>query len=34
MEGEKPTCIHEHLLQVYGKATVDMSTFQRSNKID
>jgi hypothetical protein len=25
---EKPTCIHECLLKVYGDATVDVSTVQ------
>jgi len=26
LEGDKPTCIHKHLLRVYGEACVDVST--------
>jgi hypothetical protein len=37
-EGEKLTCIHKHLLKVYGEAMLDMSTVhcwaQWTNKVE
>jgi hypothetical protein len=32
-EGEKPTCIHEHLLNMYGEVTVGVSTGKWVTKI-